>query len=194
MNAKDLIKLIDTLVEKKLTIKVKQIIKEEVSSQVNKVMGTMLVEMIKESKKSTVVKEVLPAINPIQTRNPRLNSALAETIRDFKPLQKTGNLAELLDGGFDKIGESGEIYTDVEQPRVSQQVTVPDGTNIGFLKSVISEGATTGQQHSVLGTDAVPDVLKGVFKKDFRAVMRKIDEQKKSGTQGLINPMNIFSE
>lgn len=192
MNTKDLVKVIDALVEKRLNAKVKQLIREEVSSQVNKVMSTMLVEMMKESKKPTIVESSPQASSPIQTKNPKLNSALAETIRDFKPLQKTGNLVDLLDGGFDKIGDIGEAYEEpvsADQPKVNIE---PDGTNIGFLKSVVTEGTTTGQQQSVLGTDAVPDILKGVFKKDFRAVMRKMDEQKKNGTMGMIDPRSVL--
>jgi len=100
-----------------------------------------------------------------------------------------------MDGGFDKIGGGVEpAYTNAgsveppPRPRVE-----PDGTNIGFIKSMLSEGAVIDQQQSVLGTDAVPDVLKGVFNKNFKSVMRKMDEQKKNGSPGLINPSLVFS-
>ena len=134
--------------------------------------------------------------SPIYTKNPKLNSVLTETARTSQPLKKTGNLAELLDGGFDKIGgEVEEIYTNSSNTINSQpsQEIKSDGTNISFLKSMINEGVTTGQQHSVLGTDAVPDVLKGIFNKNFRSIMKKIDETKKTGGQGLINPNSVIS-
>ena len=133
--------------------------------------------------------------SPIHTKNSKLNSVLAETARNFQPLKKTDNLAELLDGGFDKIGEGiEEAYTNNIIPQTPQASQVePDGSNIEFLKSMVSSGVTTGQQESVLGTDAVPDTLKGVFNKNFKAVMKKIDEQKKYGNQGLIDPRSIFS-
>jgi hypothetical protein len=191
MKAEDLVRLIDKLVEKKLNTKVKQIIREEVSSQVNKVMGKMLVEMIKESKRPAAEEPQIEA--PIFTKNPKLNSVLAETARHSSGLRRTGNLAELMGGDFEKIGgEVEEVYTQrerLEAPKMEQ-----DGTNITFLKSVVSEGSQLGpQQQSVLGTDAVPDVLKGVFNKSFKNVMRKMDEQKKSGSPGLINPSLVFS-
>ncbi len=197
MNASDLVKLIDKLVEKKLNAKVQGLIREAVSEEVSKAMGKVLVEMVKEIKKPTITeerhteKEELPTTS-INTNNPKLNAVLAETAKNFKPLRKevSGQLAELMDGGFDKVGTEEAAY--------ENEVSVPkpnlnDGTNVGFLKQIVSEGTTTGQQTSVLGTEAVPDVLKGVFKKDFRAVMRKMDEQKKFGGGGLIDPRTVLS-
>jgi hypothetical protein len=187
MKAEDLVRLIDKLVEKKLNIKVKQLINEEVSSQVKKVMGIMLVEMIKE------VKQPAPEMeSPIRTKNPKLNAVLAETARYSPPPRRTGNLAELMDGDFEKIGRRvEEVYTQrerLEAPKADQ-----DGTNISFLKSVVTEGTTLGQQQSVLGTDAVPDILKGVFNKNYRSMMTKIDETKKTGGQGLIDRSKVFT-
>jgi hypothetical protein len=196
MKANDLVRLIDKLVEKKVENKISQLIKEEVSAQVNSTMGKMLVEMINGSnftRKDYIGQEVPNLPSPINTNNPRLNSVLAETARNFRPIPKEdrGSLAELLDGGFDKIGSEDSVYdTEISQPKP----VVSDGTNVGFLKQIISEGSTTGApQQSVLGTNAVPDILKGVFKKDFRSVMKKMDEQKKFGSSGLINPQMVLS-
>ena len=196
MKANDLVRLIDKLVEKKVNTKIRQLIKEEVASQVNSTMGKMLVEMVngQQSPRKNYMDQETPYLpSPINTNNPKLNSVLAETARNFRPIPKEdrGSLAELLDGGFDKIGAEDTIYdTESGQPRP----VVSDGTNVGFLKQIISEGNTTGApQQSVLGTNAVPDVLKGVFKKDFRSVLKKIDEQKKFGSSGLINPQMVLS-
>jgi len=202
MKADQLVRLIDKLVEKKLNATIRQIIKEEISAEVNKAMGRVLVEMVKEVKKSptiteeTNVEEQRP-IAQINTKNSKLNSVLAETARNFKPLQRTadsGMIAELMDGGFDKIGMDENVsYSELSAPTPRANVIEPDGTNVGFLKSIVSEGVTTGQQQSVLGTSAVPDVLKGVFKKDFRAVLKKMDEQKKFGSSGMIDPRTVLS-
>lgn len=190
MKADQLVKLIDTLVEKKLNVKVKQLIREEVSSQVNKVMGRMLVEMVKGRNTAT---EEIPIKTPINTRDPKLNQVLAETARYSKPLPRSNNLAELMGGDFEKIGgEVEEAYGVLSSPAVARTVE-PDGTNIGFLKSMVSDGVTTGQVQSVLGTDAVPDVLKGVFFGKARDVVRKMNEQKRNGSQGMINPAGLFS-
>jgi len=198
MKAQDLVKMIDKLVERKMN-KVRQQIREEVSSEINKAMGKILVEVLKESRRpSKPIEDVepIPTVTPIHTNNPRLNSVLAETARNFRPLQKTMNsgtsLVELLDGGFDKVGNENEVVYE-EQGQTPNPV-ISDGTNMGFLKQIVSGGATTGTpQQSVLGTSAVPDVLKSVFKKDFRAILRKIDEQKKTGSGGFINPSSILS-
>lgn len=201
MKAEDLVKLIDRLVEKKLNTRVQRIIKEAVAEEVSKAMGKVLVEMVKEIKKPTITEEThteeetpqRPA--PLVTGNPKLNAVLAETARNFKPLKKEmgGQLAELMDGGFDKIGQDEDAsYSDPTLPS-QPKVTISDGTNLGFLKQVVSEGVTTGQQQSVLGTDAVPDVLKNVFFKKAASVVRKMNEQKKNGSQGLIDPRNVLS-
>jgi len=190
MKAEQLVKLIDTLVEKKLNAKVKQLIREEVSSQVNKVMGQMLVEMVRGKQAPA---KPTPIESPIQTRNPKLNQVLAETAHYSKPLPRTNQLADLLDGDFEKIGGDVEEAYSMAGPPQAPRTVEPDGTNIGFLKSMVSEGVTTGQQQSVLGTDAVPDVLKGVFFGKARDVVRKMNEQKRTGTQGLISPAGLFS-
>lgn len=198
MKAEDLVRLIDKLVEKKLNTKVQGLIREAVAEEVSKAMGKVLVEMVKEIKKPTITEEVhteKESSTPINTNNPKLNAVLADTARNFRPLKKElgGQIAELMDGGFDKIGQDQDpSYTEPDQPN-QPRVVVSDGTNLGFLKQVVSEGVTTGQQQSVLGTDVVPDVLKGVFKKDFRAVIRKMDEQKKFGSSGMIDPRSVLS-
>ena len=196
MKALDLVKLIDKLVEKKLNSKIQQLIKEEVSSQVNVTMGRMLVEVLNKNNGSSNSNETEePIQSPIKTNNPRLNSVLAETAKNFKPLKKDvgGSLAQLLDGDFDKIGLNEDVNYELQSPQSSNQ-SINDGTNVGFLKSIVSEGITTGtSQQSVLGTSAIPDVLKGVFKRDFRDVIKKMDEQKKNGSPGMINPNMILS-
>jgi hypothetical protein len=196
MKVDQLVNLIDKLVEKKLNIKIRQIIKEEISSEINKAMGKILVEMVKEVKKMPITEEIhkeeKPLQSPINTSNLKLNSALAETAKNFKPLQKTSDaslsLVELMDGGFDKIGEKNISYSG-QQPKIE-----PDGTNIGFLKSMITEGTSAGQSQSILGTDAVPDVLKNIFFKKAKDVMKKMDEQKKHGTMGMIDPRSVLSD
>jgi len=203
MKAEDLVRLIDKLVEKKLNTKVQGLIREAVAEEVSKAMGKVLVEMVKEIKKPTITEEIhreedeppRPAPTPINTNNPKLNAVLAETAKNFRPLRKEsgGQLAELMDGGFDKVGQGEDTsYSEPNQPP-QPKVVVSDGTNLGFLKQVVSEGTTTGQQQSVLGTDAVPDVLKNVFFKKAASVVRKMNEQKRSGAQGLIDPRSVLS-
>ena len=154
-------------------------------------MGKVLVEMVREIKstpKSVVTEEVEEEISesPINTNNPKLNSVLAETARHFKPLQKTADmstgLAELMDGGFDKIGQNESI-----------EVTKPS-SNMDFLKQMVAQSPQSTNQSSALdGGAEVPDILKKVFKKDFRAVMKKIDEQKKNGGGGYIDPSRVLT-
>ena len=167
-------------------------VKKAVAEEVSKAMGKVLVEMVKEIKaspKTSITEEIeeeVPVESPINTKNPKLNSVLAETARHFRPLPKTADmsagLAELMDGGFDKIGQSESVGV-VERP----------ATNMDFLKQMVAQTPQVVNQPSALdGGSEVPDALKKVFKKDFRAIMKKMDEQKKTGAGGFINPSTLM--
>ena len=159
---------------------VRQEVKKIVAEEVSKAMGKVLVEMVKEIKSnnpSPIVEEVEEAPSRaavLQTKNPKLNAVLAETARHFKPLQNTPDtvvgLAELMEGRFDKIGRE-------------EMAGVEPTTKIDFLKQIVGTSplVESNQPSALDGGAEVPDVLKKVFKKDFRAIMKRIDEQKKSG-------------
>lgn len=175
-----------------LRLLIRQIVKEEVASEVSKAMGKVLVEMVKEIKRpnQTVIKESVQEEEEeeiqapiLKTKNAKLNSALAATAHRFKPLprQPGAGLVELMEGGFDKIGQNE-----------STGVTEP-ATKIDFLKSMVGNGGVS-QTPSVLDNGAaVPDALKAVFKKDFRAVMKKMDEQRTGGGGGYIDPSKVLA-
>ena len=168
----------------------KSIIREEVkrvvAEEVSKAMGKVLVEMVKEIKSNnpapTIVSERRDVVGQnveyepettempiLKTNNPKLNGVLAETARHFKPLPRpaTAGLVELMDGGFDKIG-GGEDAGIESAP----------ATKLDFLREMVNQSAPVSQPSALDGGSEVPDVLKKVFKKDFRAVMKKIEEQK----------------
>ena len=186
-------------------------VKKAVAEEVSRAMGKVLVEMVKEIKSNgqspTVVndndnssdrkdyiereiekleEDITPDGPVIQTKNPKLNGVLAETARHFKPNQKTMDaavgLAGLMGGGFDKIGQNESTGT------------APPASKLDFLKQMVSSGPTIMSQPSVLdsGTE-VPDALRKVFKKDFRAVLKKMDEQKKgTSSGGYIDPSKVI--
>jgi hypothetical protein len=172
----------------KLKLVLRAIIKEEVkkavAEEVNRAMGKVLVEMVREIKQPSLGQQITdarPAAAPIKTKDPKLNSALNETARNYTPLRKTNDssisMSDLMDGGdFEKIGQNEEEYTPAKP--------VNDGTKIGFLRSIITENTSVP---SVLDKGAdVPDILKGVFKRDFRQVMKAIEEKDKSRGAGSI--------
>ena len=176
-----------------LKIAIRKLIREEVkkvvAEEVNKAMGKVLVEMVREIKdtpKRMVAESVSTIEEPIhttqaaviKTNNPKLNNVLAETARNFTPLQKSGtSMVDLMGGGFDNVGQNERV--EFEEPK----------TNMDFLKHMVSQTPVVTTP-SVLDNNngTVPDALQKVFKKDFRAVMKKIDEQKKNGSSGYINP------
>jgi len=169
----------------------RKIIKEEVAAEVSRAMGKVLVEMVKEIKfndRSTIVEEdVTPDAPVLHTRNPKLNGVLAETAKHFKPNPRTVDeaafgLAALMEGGFDKIGQNESVGTE------------PPATKLDFLKQMVNTGPAIMNQPSALdGGAGVPDVLKKVFKKDFRAVMKRIDEQKNgTASGGYIDPSKVI--
>lgn len=177
---------------------IRQIVKEEVANEVNKAMGKVLVEMIKESRRSTKPtkptaaesieeEEEQKAVSTaaiIKTNNPKLNAILAETARNFVPLKKADDSDDLvgLASDFDKIGQNENV-----------RVTNRPETKVEYLKQLVNESAVPAQRSVLDGGSQVPDILKNVFKKDFRAVMRAIDEKKKTGGSGMINPSQILS-
>ena len=169
----------------------RKLIKEEVAAEVSKAMGKVLVEMVKEIKsggRSTIIEEdVTPDVPILHTKNPKLNGVLAETARHFKPNQRTADeaalgLAALMEGGFDKIGQNESVGVE------------PPSTKLDFLKQMVSTGPASMSQPSALdGGAEVPDSLKKVFKKDFRAVMKRIDEQKNgTASGGYIDPSKVI--
>lgn len=189
--------------KEQLLLAIRQLIKAEVkkavTEEVSKAMGKVLVEMVKEIKandKKPMVRdfvstqEIEDSENPEQvfTKNPKLNSVLAETARNFRPLQKTpdsSGLAAMMDGDFEKIGRGETAITD-ETP----------ATKLDFLKQMVGNSgpAAMNQPSALDGGDEVPDMLKKVFKKDFRTIMKRIDEQKKgTAPTGYIDPRQVLS-
>lgn len=188
---------------------IREEVKKVVAEEVNRAMSKVLVEMVKEIKSNNpapsivnnnggeredytereiekLEEDVSPDGPILQTKNSKLNGVLAETARHFRPNQKTMDaavgLAELMGGGFDKIGQNESVGT------------IPHSTKLDFLKQMVSSGPTVMNQPSALdGGSEVPDVLKKVFKKDFRAIMKRIDEQK-NGTAGggYIDPSKVI--
>jgi hypothetical protein len=164
----------------KLKQLLRQMIREEVADQVNKAMGKILVEMLRRSKAPVITEEVASEperpIRKILTGNAALDSVLAETAANHTPIPRDGegvSLVQLMSGDFEKIGK-GE-----------QAVIGEPTTKIGYLKQIVSEGVTPATQTSVIDSPEVPDMLKKVFKKDFRSVMKAMDRQKKEGTSGM---------
>jgi len=198
MKIDDLKKAIRTLVREE--------VKKAVAEEVSKAMGKVLVEMVKEIKTNDKPRQIAEAVEEpleevIHTKNPRLNSVLAETARYSRPIPRTdltANLAELMGGGFDKVGQAEEVSYEEQQrvsptPKPATSFAGPS-KNMDFLKQMVGDSPMIPQQKSVLDSAAVPDVLKNVFKKDFRAVMKKIDENKQTGGGGgFIDPSRVFA-
>lgn len=163
----------------KLKQLLRQMIREEVTDQVNKAMGKILVEVLKETRNAPAATVVEETARPLPlTRNEALNAVLAETAKTHTRLPNDDqgvSLAQLMGGQFEKIGEGEKAVTTDAKPT----------TKIDFLKQIVSEGAPVAKQGSVIDSPEVPDMLKKVFKKDFRAIMKRMDEQKKEGNSGL---------
>jgi hypothetical protein len=198
MKAEQLKQIIDKLVERKVNTEVKKMIRELVAEEVSKAMSRVLVEMVKEVKKAPISENFSgnterqeyvgrenghqpKGVKPIVTNNPKLDSVLAETARNYRPLQKTmdavGSLADLMDGSFDKVGDDDINY---EEHTERSAPIIRDDSKVGYLKQLVGESIKP-QQKSVLDSPDVPDALRGIFKRDFRKVMRAVDEKKKNG-------------
>ena len=174
---------------------IKDEVKKVVAEEVSKAMGKVLVEMVKEIKSNDspqrLVKESIEEeidVPVLKTNNPKLNGVLAETARNFKPLPRTSdmsnNFAELMGSGFDKIGANEDVG-------LTGQPSTP-ATKMDFLKQMVGQSDSPSQPSVLDGGSEVPDFLKKVFKKDFRPVMKKIEEQKQNGGAGYIDPRSLM--
>lgn len=166
---------------------IRKIVREEVSSEVNRAMGKILVEMVKEVKRTPVtsapeeVEESEETNMPVlQTNNPKLNGVLAETARHYRPLPKAESgesLVSLMEGGFEKIGKHEVVAAGTP------------ATKMDFLKQMVNESVR--ETPSALDANApVPDALKKIFKKDFRAILKK---SKEGAGGGFFNPSAVLS-
>jgi hypothetical protein len=168
---------------------IRKLIKEEVSSEINKAMGKILAEIMKEIKKdpqSVPLDVTKESVNNfvLKTNNPKLNAALAETVKNFKPLVKTlpsDSLVSLIDGGLEKVEKNETVNT--RQSDVST-------TNLGFIKQLVNESAPTTISSVLDDNSLIPESLKNVFKRDFRDVLKKSREKKNIGH---FNPSVILS-
>jgi len=168
---------------------IRKMVKEEVSSEINKAMGKILVEMVKEVKRTPTPpateemeeeEEETTNMPVLQTNNPRLNGVLAETARHYRPLPKVESgesLVSLMEGGFEKIGKHEVV-----------EAGTP-ATKMDFLKQMVNESVR--EVPSALDANApVPDALKKIFKRDFRAILKK---SKEGAGGGFFNPSAVLS-
>jgi len=204
MNTKELAKIIKIAVREEVNRSVRKLVQEEVT----KAMGTVIAELLlskgdvlSETANKIVKKEVeeveevveeavapvTPTKSPVQikTGNVALDSLLQETAATHKgiPREDSVDYGDLV-GRFDKIG-----VADTETSFESHQTGAPKRpeTKIDYLKNMVGVTPSSAPQSVIADPQAVPDVLKGVFKKDYSKLLKKMDEVKKNGG-GTINP------
>jgi len=169
MKADELIKAIRKLVRDE--------VKKVVTEEVNKSMTRLLAEVINRNPNEAAVairEEAQP--QKTYTKDNRLNEALNSTVTNLRQREPraphTSPMVSLSDM-FDKIDAGEDVIT---QPTPSP---IDTSTKLGMLKSIVSNGPIN-QQTSVLDhVHATP--IANVFKKDFRSMMKKIDEKQKKG-------------
>lgn len=185
MKTEDLIKVLRKLI--------KEEVQKTVADEVNKSMARLLSEVINNrasthTGKSFVGEQVEQEQEaPPQkqyAKNNRLNEALNSTVPDLRARDAkagfTSPRASLMDM-FDKIEAPEEAYAQ-PQPQRPQDVVLDTSSKINMLKSIVSP-EPVGQQVSVLDHVAATPIA-NVFKKDFRALMKKMDQQKDKGGGG----------
>lgn len=181
MKAEDLIRVL------------RKIIKEEVQKtvvqEVNKSMTRLLAEVISnrdhnrylnertyKSKEADHTPEPPPQKHFVKDK--RLNEVLNATVGDLSSRESLtgirGPKVSLTDM-FNKIDSNEDVVTPQEQK-------IDMSSKMNMIKSIVSPGPVM-QQTSVLDTvSSTP--LAGVFKKDFRTMMKKIDKVQKNGGGG----------
>lgn len=160
-------------------------LKPMIQEEVSKAMGKVLVEMVKEIKKplpnsknnQPVINEDVEQVEELEqrspiatlkTNNPLLNEALATTSRTYRGMPRNpgaGSLVSMMDGGFDKVGQSESV--DYEEPT----------TNLGRIKNLVAESSVP-QVESVLDVkNELPPHLQKLFSgKNLGAILKKSKE------------------
>jgi hypothetical protein len=168
----------------------RQMIREEarkiVVEEVNKSMAHVLAEVLNSRRTPAATKNVVTdsaVEEPLQrkhyTKDERLNEVLNSTVSDLRSRDRVAGIADpsvSLSDMFEKIDSNEEAVTPTES-----EIKYDTSTKIGMLKSIVSQEPVM-QQRSVL--DTPNPVLQSVFKKDFRTLMKKIDEKQKKGGGG----------
>jgi hypothetical protein len=160
---------------------IRDVVKQEVITEVNKQMVKLVAQILKETRSSKpthtqkIVESTLETVKPPVpvrklTGNPMLDSILSDTIPFTK--EQKGEYAKIMTETFSKIGGDQEALS---EPK----------TKMDFLKSIVSDPVS--QRTSVV--DTAPPAIKKLFDKDFGAILKK----SKAGSSGMFNPSMILS-
>lgn len=169
MKAEQLKKALNHLIKSEVAKAINSDLRAIIAEEINKSMAKLLVEVI--GPKNSPTEPQAPAPSRVYTKNPRLDEALNSTVFNMKKSQSRAPLPSSvvsLSDMFDKIDSPEEAIS-------APAVEIDHSSKIGMLKSIVST-TPVAQQHSVLDTPNT--VLNSVLKKDFRSLMRKIDEKK----------------
>jgi hypothetical protein len=168
---------------------IKQLVKEEVqrevADQVNKSMVRLLGEVLNnrtvipppQTQQITEVKkepvQVKQTVKKKYVNNPMLNDILNQT-------------AEA--GGLPSNGPSVSLDEPL-QSSINSQPVYDNNTKIGMLRNMMAQSPAPTSTPSITEIPgAVPESLKEVFNRDFRAIMKAVDQKKKQGVMsGLVS-------
>ena len=182
MKAEDLIRVLRKMI--------KEEVQKAVAQEVNKSMTRLLAEVISNrdhnrflNERTYQSKEVdhTPEPPPQKhfVKDKRLNEVLNATIPDLAVRESSvgmrGPKVSLTDM-FNKIDSNEDVVTSPQEQKIDMS------SKMNMIKSIVTTGPVM-QQTSVLDVaDSTP--LAGVFKKDFRTMMKKIDKVQKNGGGG----------
>lgn len=176
MKAEDLIKVLRKMI--------KEEVQKAVAQEVNKSMAHILAEVIGSrdhnrqlNERTELTEARVPDSRPQRNfaKDKRLNDVLNATVPDLSSRETSGPKVSLTDM-FNKIDSNEDVVT----APVEQKIDMSSRMNM--IKSIVTPGPVA-QQTSVLDI-AASTPLAGVFKKDFRTMMKKIDKVQKNGGGG----------
>lgn len=166
----------------------REILKKMISEEVQKQLPKLLFELLGQTGKNVIkeanissnnvnkqsiakpvaVKPVAPKQIKQYVKDPVLNKILNETTPGL--VQTTYNNTSVLDmvgGNFEKIGKNDEIYTSMKE----------------LVNEEVATISTVPEVNSVVESNPLAALSK-VFNRDYRAVMKAIDDKKKNGVSG----------
>jgi len=186
--------VIKKLVKEEVRKQVKSVVTEEMNNQMTKLLaevlrgGTPTTQHLNESVAPVApVHRAPPKPKPnVKTGNPLLDEALNNTEGGI--IHESGGESVSLMGEITRIGESEGIdVAEFLKPKV-REFEIDKSSNLNMLKSIVGAGSAE-EMPSVLDVPDEINPLASVFKQDFRAKMKVINDKAKNMSPGSLTSL-----
>lgn len=180
----------------KLKLLIKKMIHDEVNRQLNELLINILKSIVNEKEKNNILyKENISHLglnkNHIKLKEQKKNKI------NIKGNQHLSNvLSEIVNDYVPNPHANDDI---IQEMQSENDMLSNNNSNLGFIKEMTTNIPNTNKnavninEHINISDNNknIPSSLKKVFNRDYRELMKKIDEKKKNGLSGNFNIENI---